>query len=84
MATVRQNTATSKGTHMCVEELTKLRRIAEFFMRCEPWEHRHAAENRYCPYCGNHPDIDSWTDQKEHHPSCEWLQIQKLWESING
>lgn len=37
------------------------------------WSIRHAAENRYCPYCEE--PADAWTDQKEHHTGCGWVAI---------
>jgi hypothetical protein len=40
------------------------------------WQTRHAAENRYCPYC--HNEDDAWTDQKEHHPGCEYIKMMEL------
>lgn len=57
-------------------ENAKLRELGKELLAmvdASEWETRHAAENQYCPYCAN--DADSWTDQKEHHPGCKWVEL---------
>ena len=40
------------------------------------WQKRHAAENRYCPFCAT--DSDEWDDQAEHHAGCKYVQIERI------
>lgn len=47
------------------------------------WQTRHAAENTYCPYCADiyfvrktrARRVDDYTDQKDHHPDCEYVKM---------
>lgn len=39
----------------------------------DPWDHRNAAENLYCKFCGDRMN-DRYADQEEHFPSCEYVQ----------
>lgn len=42
-------------------------------VKSNEWQTRHAAENKYCPYCAN--DNDAWDDQREHHAGCQFVAI---------
>ena len=35
------------------------------------WTTVHAAENRICSYCCK----DTWKDQKEHEPDCQYVKM---------
>ena len=53
----------------CVKLVKKLLAM----VKANEWQYRHAAENRYCPYCAN--DNDMWKDQKEHHNGCILISL---------
>lgn len=49
-----------------------LHRCLTFLLENE-WQFRHAAENKYCPYCAT--DADEWTDQEAHRVGCPWVAL---------
>lgn len=56
----------------------ELRRIFSWLVehaKLTEWQTRHAAENRYCPYCES--EEDEWRDQKEHHDGCHFVKYLK-------
>ena len=36
------------------------------------WQHRHAAENTYCPFCSTAEEF--WEDQIKHHHPCKFVE----------
>ena len=58
--------------------ITELLKMVE----ANEWQTRHAAENRYCPYCAN--INDDWEDQIEHHFGCPYVTVTMRARTILG
>lgn len=63
-----------------MDELLKTTKKLLEMLKASEWETRHAAENRYCPYCAN--DDDMWRDQEQHHKGCKYVATIKKAEKI--
>lgn len=77
------NKAKRKDTFcsMYVESKVIIRKLIDLLQQRE-WSIRNAAENRFCDSCVT--DDERWTDQKDHHGGCEFVDtILKAEKFIN-